>query len=101
MFTAVEAGKREMVDFLLKDGFKLIKDDRGMNPLHVAVLASDFEMVQLLLKVHSNAFYIKPKEFQEHLVNQAQDEGFTPVHYAAFKGNIKMLDLLLSMNGNL
>lgn len=41
LYSAVEAGKHEIVQLLIKDGFKLIKDDRGMNPLHVAVLSSD------------------------------------------------------------
>ena len=52
-----------------------------MNPLHVAVLSSDAEMVQILShKVHQNAFYIKPEssyldtpeEVAENLVNQSQ-----------------------------
>lgn len=59
-------------------------------------------MVQILShKVHERAFYIKPEEVAEHLVNQAQQDGFTPVHYACFKGNIKMLELLISMHGDI
>lgn len=69
LFSAVEAGKREIVALLMKDGFKLIKDDRGMNPLHVAVLASDLEMAKQLLNVHNHDFYIKQDEFAEQLVN--------------------------------
>ena len=68
-------------------------DNKGMLPIHLAVLTDNYDAVAHLLKFQSvNG---------ESDVNRGQAEDFTPVHYACHRGNLEILQLLLDSGGNL
>ena len=60
-------------------------DNRGMIPLHIAVLTNNFPAVQHLVEK------VRYDVSKEQVVNIRQKEDFSPVHYACHKGNFEIL----------
>lgn len=63
------------------------KDDKGLTPLHVAVLHDQIVIVDFLLDRDTD-------------INAIDSDGMTPLHYACIKGHQNILLLLLHANAN-
>lgn len=63
------------------------RDDRGLTPLHIAVLYDQIVIVDFLLD-HSTD------------INVADSDGLTPLHYACVKGHQNILLLMLHANAD-
>lgn len=112
---AMRSGLNENVKTLLDAQLKMVKDDKGTSPLHVAVLKLNMQAIEMLAKkfsernaspssrwimASSSAVSHKASSF-ENMVNSPNSNGFTPVHLACFKGSIEILKLLLNHGGSL
>ena len=94
---AVQSGNREMLEIVTGQKLSIGQepDNRGMIPLHIAVLTNNLPAVQHLVENCRYDIEI------EAVVNKEQNEDFTPVHYAAHKGNFEILQYLLDRGGNI
>lgn len=80
-----------------------VRDSRGYNALHLAILNNNTEAALLLLN------YVSPTKQSDHsdmsgvvsFINLSNEEGFTSIHYAAFRGNLPLLRKFVEMGGNL
>ena len=82
---AVQSGNIEMLVLMTDPKLAIPNepDNKGMLPIHLAVLTDNYEAVVHLLKLQSvNG---------ESDVNKGQAEDFTPVHYACHRGNLMIL----------
>ena len=69
-------------------------DNRGMWPIHIAVLSNNFAALKYLMEeIPGDGEYKKP--------NLTQNEDFTPVLYACHKGNREILQYLIDNGGDI
>jgi palmitoyltransferase len=95
----------ETYQFLVRNQVLLeaVRDSRGYNTLHLAILSNNTEGALLLMD------YVRLTQQLEHsgahglteLINLCNEEGFTSIHYAAFRGNLALLKRFLELGGNL
>ena len=50
MHTAILAGKKEIARLLLKQNVNIIKDNRGLSPVHMVVLTENMEMLKFFFE---------------------------------------------------
>lgn len=80
-----------------------VRDSRGYNALHLAILSNNTEGALLLMN------YVRLTQQLEHagaqglteFINLCNEEGFTSIHYAAFRGNLALLKRFLELGGSL
>jgi ankyrin repeat protein len=48
--TAVLSGQKEMLSILLNNGLYLIKDSRGISPVHMAVLTENLQILRYIIE---------------------------------------------------
>ena len=114
IFTAIDAGNREMVDLLLQGGAELDSGDAtrdDLKPLHAAVLRNDAAMVQSFVRRIladkgavdisdmglMRAVLAKNLEavFEADEIDPTDDMSDTPLHYAARAGARDIVEILV------
>jgi ankyrin repeat protein len=50
MHTAILAGRKEIARLLLKQNVNIIKDNRGLSPVHMVVLTENMEMLKFFFE---------------------------------------------------
>ena len=88
---ACAGGNKDIVSSLITKGANLtMKNNRGMNPLQVAVVHKYVEVVEMILTNDMSP------ECKESLLKETDNDGNTTFLLAAKSGEEKMLEVLLS-----
>ncbi len=91
LYVASQSGHTQIVQCLVELGASpVIKNYRGMSPLHVAVSAGRLDTVKILLKALDRPF-----------INDKANNGSTPLHQAVVNNQAKVLRLLLQEGANI
>lgn len=86
---AVKSGKREVVDYLLKQGVLVdCVDNFGITPMHLAVRKNSETLVRLLLEYGAD-------------INIVDDYNQTPIFDAVMENNKKMIEYLFESGANI
>ena len=82
--SATIANRPDIVKFLLAQDLHCIRDNRGMYPLHYAVMKSGADLAKIFMNGDENKS-----------INLQSVQGYTPLHYACVKGEKQTVYMLI------